>query len=301
MLIWSTIVPGQNPSLKNIPGTRCAMVPEPGFVLSRKFNGFVNEVRKAMIIVSVTPQPCDSGFRMLQSQYEKTRELKDIKTETIERSSGKSYWLEGTQTLRDTLRQRYILLFGGSERTIMVNASMPASDQQTCAMVRRMMLTSVFDSTMKEDASELLDFSVDLQGTCLREVRYTKGGMLYSCDGRFPTSHVDGVTLLAGSSVRPKRIDDRKAYTLSRLGSMPGVDSLISHKIDTVIIDKIPGYQVNAIARSKAGKEMQVYMVVLFETELQYFIIGGSCSGNFEQRMADLRKAAASFKRKKNR
>jgi hypothetical protein len=301
LLLTGASSPAQTPSLKSIPGTRCALIPEPGFVLSRKFNGFVNEEKNAMLIVSVTAQPCDTSFIRLFRQYERTNEMNGLNTDTVMRSTGISYFFEGTHTLRDTLRQRYVLLFGGQERTVMVTASVPAKDQQTCATVRKMMLTTVYDSTMKEDASELLDFSLDLNGTCFKEVRYSKGGMLYSCDGLFPTSHADGVNLLAGISVRPKRIEDRKAYTLSRLGSMPGVDSLISNKIDTIVIDKIPGYEVSAIARSKTGKEMHVYMVLLFETDLQYFIIGGSCTGNYEQRMAEMRKAAASFKRKTKR
>lgn len=291
----------QYTGLKNIPGTHCAMAPASGFILSRQFNGFVNKEKNAMVLISVFPQPLDSSVASLRSKYERSGELKDFKVTQVVPSAGKGFWMEGTQQVRDTLKRRYMLIFGDVSRSILVNASVPDKEEKTKEAIRIMMLSTIYDSAMKEDASELLDFTLDLQATCLKEVRYTKGGMLYSCDGRFPTSHVDGVTLMAGSSVKPKRIEDRRAYMLNRLGNMPGVDSLISYKTDTVVIDKIPGYQISAIARSKTGKEMQVYMVLLFESDTQYFIIGGSCTGNYEQRMADMRKAAASFKRKRKR
>lgn len=276
------------------------MVPARGFVLSRQFNGFVNEAKHATVLVSVLPQPIDSSVKAMRRQNERSKEMKDFTFSEVERASGKGYWMEGTHSMRDTLRRLFILLFGDSRHTIFVNASLPENEEKTKEELRLMMRSTVYDTTMKEDASELIDFSLNLEGTCLKEARYSKGGMLYSCDGLYPTGHPDGFSLIAGSSVRPKRIVDRAAYVLNRLMGLPGLDSLIQHTRDTIVIDKLPGYALRATGTNRSGDNVEAYLVVLFEGDLRYYLLGGVCTANAAAHIDELRRVTGSFKRKKH-
>ncbi|MBL7922732.1 MAG: hypothetical protein JNL88_00895 [Bacteroidia bacterium] len=282
-----------------IPGTWCSMEPAPGFIPAKRFNGFEHVSGNAAVMLSVLSSSVESNTKSLTNEALETRGMKLQGKTLVPVGQTQATLFEVTQANNAVLYRKFMLVFGDTSKTVFVDAGAPDSLKVLCAQLKEMVLSTVYDTSQRANETDLLPFTIDTAGTGFKAARSTTSGVIYTMDGVLPSRYPGKPRFTAGISVRKVDTGDKKAWALKRLAALPGLDSLLSHKTDTITLDGLSGYATDAVYRNQEKEEEKVYMVILYDLQGDYYILAGTYAGEDKKYASLFRKMIAGFQRKK--
>ena len=284
---------------KQIPGTKFFIVPPTGFVAATSFQGFQQINSGASILVIEIPGPFSESIKGFTEQGLKTRGMVLQMQEEINLNGYQGLLLTAEQFAHGTNYSKYILVFGDSNATYMVNGTFPEEFEELEKDVRESILSVVYESELMVDPLSAVAFTVDTRNTKLNFAKNLTGTLIYTVDGEVPTASNDKTSFIVGHSLVNIHTIDKKLTALNRIKRMPYTDLEIDEsEITSIDIDGISGYEIigEGLEKSNGAKEL-VYQVMLF-TDDGYYILLGTTKSDFEENLQLFRKVARSFRRK---
>ena len=284
---------------KQIAGTKFFLVPPTGFIPATTFQGYQQLNSGASILVMEIPEPFSESTKGFNEQGIKTQGVVLKKKEEIKVNGNQGLFLTTEQFAYGTNYSKYILVFGDSKATYMVNGTFPKEVTELEKDIRESMFSVIYESGLTVDPLSAVSFTVDTENTKLKFGKSMTGMLLYTVDGKVPTESNDKTTFIVGLSLANVQTVDKKLTAITRLKRMPYTDLKIDeNKINEIEIDGISGYEIvgEGLDKSNGTKEF-VYQVMLF-TDNGYYIMVGTTKNDFEQNLELFKKVARTLKRK---
>jgi hypothetical protein len=284
---------------KQIAGTKFFLIPPTGFINATSFQGFQQMNSGASILVMEIPGPFSESTKGFNEQGLKTQGVVLKKTEDLEVNGYQGLFLTTEQFAYGTNFSKYILVFGDTKGTYIVNGTFPKEVTELDKDIRESMFSVVYESGLTVDPLSAVPFTVDTENTKLKFGKSMTGMLLYTVDGKIPTQSTDKTSFIVGLSIANVQTVDKKLTAITRIKRMPYTDLKIDeNKINEIEIDGISGYEIVGEGLDKSnGTKEYVYQVMLF-TDNGYYIMVGTTKNNFEQNLELFKKVARTLKRK---
>ena len=139
-----------------------------------------------------------------------------------------------------------------------------------------------------------VNFTIDVSGTDFKVAKYLTGTLIYSTDGTIST---EKPMFYVGRSAGIVSMQKQKRYSIDKIKRLPGGETNCIKKINPILIDNLPGYEIIAEGKSKSGKDQFVYQVILF-SEKGYFILVGMAPEELQSNLKSFKRITMSFRRK---
>ena len=284
---------------KQIAGTKFFLIPPPGFIAATSFQGYQHMNSGASILVMEIPGPFSESTKGFNEQGLKTQGVVLKKKEEIKVNGNQGLFLTAEQLAYGTNYSKFILVFGDSKATYMVNGTFPKEVTGLEKDIRESMFSVVYESDLTVDPLSTVSFTVDTENTKLKFAKSLSGMLLYTADGKLPTESNDKTAFIAGVSIANVQTVDEKLTAITRLKRMPYTNLKIDEdRINEIEIDGISGYEIVGEGLNNSdGLNEFVYQVMLF-TDNGYYIMVGTTNDNFEQNLELFKKLSRTFKRR---
>ena len=284
---------------QQVKGTRFFLVPPAGFSDAAGFQGFQESNSGATLMVIEIPGPFAESTKGFTEEAFKAQGVTLKKREDIRFNGREGLFITAEQSAYGIDFAKYILIFGDSKTTCMVNGTYPKASPELDQDISASMLSTVYDTTAVVDPLASIGFSINTEGTKLRFGKNMSGMLIYTTDGQVPTQSEDKAGFVVGMSLANVQIPDKKVASVNRLKKMPYNDLNIDEsQVKPVETDGISGYEIVAegVSKSTGVKEL-VYQVMLY-TDKGYYIMVGTAKGQFEANLELFKKVAGTFRRK---
>ena len=294
-LLLAQIAVGQTEKLTKIAGTKCSLIPPVGFVAATTFSGFQDVETSSSIMINELPAPYQSLVDGLTADALKTKGMTLVSKQEIDFNGSRATLINITQPANGTTYIKQMLVFGDTKGTVLVNGIYPETSKDIKAKIEEALLSTVYNAAQDDDPAGAATFSIDVNGTDLKLIKYMSGSLLYSVDGKIPT---DKPTLIVGNSLAKIPAQNQKKYAEQRLKKLPGGELLSIREIKEIRVDNLEGYEIVANGKSKDGKPELIYQVMLFNDRGDYYIILGQAQEDFQHNLTTFKKVTKTFKRK---
>ena len=294
-LLLAQIAVGQTEKLTKIAGTKCSLIPPVGFVAATTFSGFQDVETSSSIMINELPAPYQSLVDGLTADALKTKGMTLVSKQEIDFNGSRAKLINITQPANGTTYIKQMLVFGDTKGTVLVNGIYPETSKDIKAKIEEALLSTVYNAAQDNDPAGAATFSIEVNGTDLKLIKYMSGSLLYSVDGKIPT---DKPTLIAGNSLAKIPAQNQKKYAEQRLKKLPVGELLSIREIKEIRVDNLEGYEIVANGKSKDGKPELIYQVMLFNDRGDYYIILGQAQEDFQHNLTTFKKVAKTFKRK---
>lgn len=284
---------------QQIIGTKFSLIPPTSFTPATNFQGFQQLNGGASILVMEIPGAFSETTKGFNQQGLKTQGVILKKKEDIQINGNKGLFLTTEQFAHGINYSKYILAFGNSKNTYIINGTFPKEINELDKDIRESMFSIIYESELVVDPLSASSFSIDTKNTKLKFGKNITGMLLYTVDGKVPTESNDKTSFIVGLSLANVQTVDKKLTALSRIKKMPYSNLKIDeNKITEVEIDGISGYEIfgEGLDKPNGTKEL-VYQVMLF-TDNGYYIIVGTTKSEFNLNLELFKKTARTFKRK---
>lgn len=278
-----------------IPGTKYQMIAPAGFQLAQSFSGFSNDSLKASIMVSGVP----TSLKTIAAGFTKDKlnasGLNLISTDSLILNGFSCHLLNITQQVGEIKYLKKVLLFGDSTKTTIVNGIYPASAAHLGNSIQIAILSIEFNNNLDDDPMHAVNFTIDTVGSSLLLAKYQNGTLLFSKDGKIPTT---APTLIIGSSFSKQTISDKKQFALDRLKQLPGG---LNAKIQSHIPIKqgdLDGFEIISRAKVYDDKEDLLYQCLLFDKKGNYFLVVGLANVEMTKNLQVFQKIARTLQPK---
>ncbi|MGD1946943.1 MAG: hypothetical protein ACFB0A_11945 [Croceivirga sp.] len=280
-----------------IAGTKISMVPPQAFTVAANFAGFQQDESGASIMVLDLPGPFSEVSKAFTEEGLKSQGMTFVASESLDFQGLDGMLLTVQQEAYGQLFQKHILAFGNDKETVLINGTFPSDKIELHEPVRDALLTTFYDSTKEIDPFGTVDFEISSDGGGLIFAKSMASSLIFNKDGKLPSQSEDQANFIVGKAFSETLVTDKKQFASARLGQLPiEIDSIIA--TTSVEIDGLPGIEIIADGRNpQNNNEEKVYQVMLFEETL-YYIMLGSCEGNFGENIKMFQNMAKTFKRK---
>ncbi len=279
----------------SVPGTKCSIIPPAGFTAAKSFSGFQDESTGTSIMINELPMPYLSIIEGFTAEALRSKGMIIKAQQTIDFNNGKADWFTIEQSANGMVYIKQILVFGDKKQTIIVNGIYPEESKSVATSVRQSLLSTVYNEAKHDKPLEAVSFSIDVDNSPFKLVKYLSGSLFYSVEGKIPTSEA---TFIAGQSISKVVIEDRKAYAQVRFKMIPGIGSCQANEVNEINIDSLSGYEIIAICNTEGNTSELIYQIILFEDSGDYYILLGLAKAELEKYRTAFQQIAKTFKRK---
>lgn len=295
LLFVGQIVFGQTENLIKVAGTKCSLIPPVGFVAATTFSGFQNAENGASIMINELPAPYQSLVEGFTAEALKSRGMTLTKKETIDFNGSKATLLNLTQSANGTTYLKQMLIFGDTKGTVLVNGIYPEASKEIEGQIKEALLSTVYNSLQNDNPLEAATFTIDINGTDFKLIKYMSGSLLYSTDGKIPT---EKPTIIVGNSIAKISSQNHKKYAEERLRKLPRGELSVIKGVQEITIDNLKGFEIVANGKTKGDKPQLTYQVMLFTEQGDYYYFIGQSQEDFDKYLEGFKKIAKTFKRK---
>jgi hypothetical protein len=278
-----------------IPGTKFQMVAPAGFKLAQSFSGFSNDSLKASIMVSELPTGINNIAAGFTKEKLQVSGLRLISRDSINVQNKPALFLEVSQKVGEIEYLKKILLFGDSTTTTIVNGIYPATAAHLGKPIQNALFSIEFNTNLDDDPMHAVNFTIDTIGSGLLLAKYQNGTLLFSKDGKIPTT---APTLIVGSSFSAQTIADKKQFALDRLKQLPGGLTAQIQSLIPVKHGNLEGFEIVASAKIYSDKEDLLYQCLFFDQKGNYFMAVGLANTEMTKNLQIFRKMAESLQPK---
>lgn len=283
---------------QQVEGTSILIVPPDSFENSTNFKGFQDpKDPTAMIMVMEIPGPykeVTKGFNadVLQTRGMTLRSKKDIKIGDYQ-----GMLIKLDQPSNGMVFSKQLLIFGDEKSSTMVNGIYLQDSLQLGDLIKKSLLSTVIDSSLKSDPRESLNYHLDEKVGSLRFKMVIGNSMLFNRDLKTPTESMDKASLIVDKSFAKMEVKNKKQFCLSRIKNYPDDYSVLPSKgINELTIDGLTGYELYATNNDTPEEEM--YQVILFDTDGGYYVFVGTYLRSKKEALVDIKNVIKTFKRR---
>lgn len=283
---------------KQVPGTNVSLVPPSGFSPAVRFAGFQNEKAGASIMVTELPAPLQAtteGFTTGALQA-KGMQLRD--KQSIDLAGGKATYLLLSQQAQGQTYLKQVLLFGDSQKTVMINGVYPEASKALEKDIKAALVSTAYTEGSSSDPLAAAKFRLQVSGTPFRIAKSVTGSLIYTTDGEVPTKAPDKAALVVANSHSTIPVSGRRQFCLERLKKLPRGTSIAAKSISPITVDKLNGYEILGEGKDGNNQKQLVYQVMLFDAEGGYYLLVGTAIQNFDTHLAHFRSIAQTFQLK---
>jgi hypothetical protein len=248
-------------------GSHLGLVPPPGMVPSRTFQGFQEPGTKATILL--TTLPANAYEELAKSMVPDAMKKEGIEVERrdpIELSVGKGFVLSGRQTIEKERYRKWLLIAPAADVTALVNVQVPEqAANYSDEAVRAAFATLAVRSHIPEaEQLSLIPFRIEeLAGFHVEDV--LPGRAIVLVDPASETAEGAGTTAKARMFISalpggPDEAADRDNFARVAFGQIVGIKDVKMQDAGPLRIASQPGYQTLAKAKD-AGTGADVMVV----------------------------------------
>jgi len=248
-------------------GSRLGLVPPPGMVPSRTFQGFEEPGTKAAILL--TTLPADAYEQLAKSMVPETMKKEGIEVErreAFELTAGKGFVLTGRQTIEKERYRKWLLIASADDLTALVNVQVPEQATNYSAEAVRAAFATLAVRAQIPEAEQLtlVPFRIgELAGFHVEDV--LPGRAIVLVDP--PSQTADGASATAKARMfisalpgGPGEAADRDNFARVAFGQIVGIKDVRLQDAGPLRIANQPGYQTLAKAKD-AGTGIDVMVV----------------------------------------
>ena len=248
-------------------GSRLGLVPPPGMVPSRTFQGFEEPGTKAAILL--TTLPADAYEQLAKSMVPETMKKEGIEAErreAFELPAGKGFVLTGRQTIEKERYRKWLLIASADDLTALVNVQVPEQATNYSAEAVRAAFATLAVRAQIPEAEQLtlIPFRIgELAGFHVEDVLPGRAIVLVdppsqSAEGAGATAKARMfISVLVGG---PEEAADRDNFARVAFGQIVGIKDVHLQDSGPLRIASQPGYQTLAKAKD-AGTGTDVMVV----------------------------------------
>ena len=270
-------------------GSRVGLVPPPGMVASKTFDGFADPAKDAAILIAVLPAEAYAQIeKVIESDALKKQGVTVDKREPMQFSFGKGILLVGRQVAEKTHFRKWLLVASASDLTAMVTIQVPDPDNAYSDRALRAALATlaVRAKVPEEEELSLLPFSVgDLAGFHVDDVLRGRALMLRDASAapdaakEAPPRGFDARMLIAAVPGGPSEADQRADFARLMFNEIGGIRQVRITMSEPLRIGGQSGFQTMAEAQDvRSGTDVRVIQWLRFGGGgyLQMVGIGGA-------------------------
>ena len=248
-------------------GSRLGLVPPPGMVPSRTFQGFEEPGTKAAILL--TTLPADAYEQLAKSMVPETMKKEGIEVErreAFELPAGRGFVLTGRQTIEKERYRKWLLIASADDLTALVNVQVPEQATNYSAEAVRAAFATLAVRAQIPEAEQLtlVPFRIgELAGFHVEDV--LPGRAIVLVDP--PSQTADGASATAKARMfisalpgGPGEAADRDNFARVAFGQIVGIKDVRLQDAGPLRIANQPGYQTLAKAKD-AGTGIDVMVV----------------------------------------
>ncbi len=271
------------------PGSRVGLVPPPGMVVSKTFDGFADPTKDAAILITVLPAEAFAQIeKVLETDALKKQGVTVDTREPMQFGFGKGVLLIGRQAAEKARFKKWLLVAAASDLTAMVTVQVPDPDDIYSDRALRTALATlaVRAKVPEEEELSLLPFSVgDLAGFHVDDVLRGRALMLRDAPaaadaGKEATPHgFDARLLIAAVPSNPPEPDQRADFARLMFNEIGGIRQVRITMSEPLRIGGQSGFQTMAEAQDvRSGADVRVIQWLRFGGGgyLQMVGIGGA-------------------------
>ena len=276
-------------------GSRVGLVPPPGMVASKTFDGFADPAKDAAILIAVLPAEAYAQIeKVIESDALKKQGVTVDKREPMQLSFGKGILLVGRQVSEKAHFKKWLLVASASDLTAMVTIQVPDPDSAYSDRALRAALATlaVRAKVPEEEELSLLPFSVgDLAGFHVDDVLRGRAVMLRdapaAADAGKETGKetnprgFDARMLIAAVPGGPSEADQRADFARLMFNEIGGIRQVRITMSEPLRIGGQAGFQTMAEAQDvRSGADVRVIQWLRFGGGgyLQMVGVGGADS-----------------------
>jgi hypothetical protein len=257
------------------PGSRVGLVPPPGMVASKTFDGFADPAKDAAILITVLPAEAFGQIeKVLDSDALKRQGVTVEKREPIQLTFGKGILVVGRQVAEKTRYKKWLLVAAAADLTAMVTVQVPEPDVAYSDQALRTALATlaVRAKVPEEEELSLLPFAVgDLAGFRVDDVLRGRAVMLRDASaapdaGQEATPHgFDARMLIAAVPGGPSEPDQRADFARVMFSEIGGIRQVRITMSEPLRISGQSGFQTMAEAQDvHTGTDVRVIQWLRF-------------------------------------
>ena len=276
-------------------GSRVGLVPPPGMVASKTFDGFADPAKDAAILIAVLPTEAYAQIeKVIESDALKKQGVTVDKREPMQLSFGKGILLVGRQVSEKAHFKKWLLVASASDLTAMVTIQVPDPDSAYSDRALRAALATlaVRAKVPEEEELSLLPFSVgDLAGFHVDDVLRGRAVMLRDASAAADAGKetgketnprgFDARMLIAAVPGGPSEADQRADFARLMFNEIGGIRQVRITMSEPLRIGGQAGFQTMAEAQDvRSGADVRVIQWLRFGGGgyLQMVGVGGADS-----------------------
>jgi len=248
-------------------GSRLGLVPPPGMVPSRTFQGFEEPGTKAAILLTTLPANAyEQLAKSMMPESMKKQGIEVERREATELPAGKGFVLTGQQTTDEERYRKWLLIASADDLTALVNVQVPEhATNYSEAAVRAAFATLAVRSQIPEaEQLSLIPFRIgELAGFHIEDILPGRAIVLVDPAGQT----ADGASATARARMfiyalpdGPEGASDRDNLARVVFGQIAGIKDVRLQDAGPLRIASQPGYQTLAKAKD-AGTGTDVMVV----------------------------------------
>jgi hypothetical protein len=268
--------------------------------MTDRFPGFVHQETGSSIMITEIPAPQTEMVKNFTKADISSRGMKLIEKKNVTICGKESFLFNFTQTAAGARWEKWVLVFGIKDETILLTAIFPQQLRtQLSNPMRASLLSTQCILVADEDPLAGLCFSVSSAPDMKFAKRFVNS-IIMTKDGGFPAKKITDPSFFAAPSISEGAvIGDKKAFSIKRAQEIKRFKDIEIQDVNNITIDGLNGYEITAKGIHKLhGEIVYAYQVVLFG-KTDYFILTGYVTGNDKAKYWPVfRKIALSFRQK---
>ncbi|WP_285055388.1 hypothetical protein [Pedobacter ginsengisoli] len=292
---FTTVAFGQTAAHKQVPGTKCSLVPPAGFVPATSFNGFQHNESGSSIMITQMAGPYSKIVAGFVPENLAKQGMTMAKKEVVDFNGNKALSIKLSQKANGMDYLKEMLVIGNESTTVMVIGTYPETSKNMEATIHKALFSTVYDEKKNDDPVAAANFTIDVTGSDFKIDKTMSGMVIYKMDDEIPSKKP---TLLAGQSIGKVISTDLKQYAINRVKKLPDLQQAEIKAANPITIDGLSGYEIVALNKNKDDVAEQTYVAMLFKPDNGYFIIVGKAQADLEMNLNLFKKIASTFKQK---
>ena len=269
------------------------MIAPENFASVKGLNGIMDESSNTSMIVLEIPGTLESTARMFGANAMREKNINVQLEEELFVNDYPGYYVEAEQTTPTAVYKKYMLSFGVDSVTVILNASFPKSKEDSIgALVKKSMFSVVYRQFIAGANAAIANYDLDLAGSPFKLARSASNSQVFTTDGKMPTENPDKTALLASRSEGRLEFRNKIEFANDRLKQLPGIINLKIENTEEKTVNGLSAVELIAYAEDRYTKERKLIYQLMFFKDYTYYLVIGTCSGNFESNLEQFKKVA---------
>ncbi|MFN8318843.1 MAG: hypothetical protein U0V54_05410 [Saprospiraceae bacterium] len=275
------------------------IVPPENFTSVSGLNGLMQESSNTSIIALELNGSLESTSRMFGAKAMREKNINVLKEEELYINGNLGYYIEAEQATPTAVYTKYMLSFGVDSITIILNASMPKTKTDSIgAAIKKSIFSVIYRKFVPNTSQPVANYEIDVTNSPFQLARSASNSQVYTTDGKMPTENPDKTALLATRSEGRLEFRNKVEFATDRLKQLPAIVNLSIQSTEEKEVNGQPAVEIVAYGEDRYTHEKKLIYQLMSFAEFTYYLVIGTCSGNFDTNLELFRKVALTLRLK---